>query len=262
MKSAASILYVVALLAMTNESVYGQDTDDSNVEKVDVSEVTAANASAEAESNPVAEDDEAARELALALRKQLSGTKDELAETARVVGLPLIASLKHDLNIARVDQRRRRMESARVSVIQMADQAADELRGLMTQMHEELATIRKQFEDDDPQICEMEQVAVVKAFRVRLQALKEREELCRGKAGETSKELVDLRRDKVTRERARWLAQKAPDLAPTAKSPVPRLEWVRSGKDGDSDEKPDVLLTGSESLKEVLASIEELDNRK
>tara|TARA_R110002049_G_scaffold124814_3_gene280357 strand:+ start:3370 stop:4161 length:792 start_codon:yes stop_codon:yes gene_type:complete len=262
MKNTRSLLFVIAIVSMTSfQSVLGQEVDmpDTAITSPGEQSTDLTPIATPSESNNT--DDTASRELKQALLRQLNGSDEELAALARNVALPLISSFKHDLNISRVDQRRRRMESARVSVMQMADKAKEDRHKLLTQMHEELTTIRKQFEDDDPQICEMEQVAVVKAFRGRLQALKDREEQCRQKAAETSKELVTLRRDKVTRERARWLAKNTPEQAPASKSPVPRLEWVRSNQGSEDDKQPRSVLSDSESLEEVLTTIEELDNR-
>lgn len=263
MKPFASLLAFFAVMAITcHQFTLGQEVNTPGAATATPTEPSADLTSVDTPAGNTAADDVAARELAEALRKQLTGSNEDLAALAHEVALPLISSLKHDLNIARVDQRRRRMESARVSVIQMADEAAEDRRALLAQMHEELQTIRKQFEDDDPQICEMEQVAVVKAFRGRLEALRDREDQCRRKADETSKELVELRRDNVTRARARWLAENTPDQAPASKSPVPRLEWVRSDRDTDSDGQPKTVLSESESLEDALGSIAELDNRK
>lgn len=249
-------LAIAAVTIATSVIVTAQDRQPPSTEQA--VQPSAESVEATANSEPVI--DEEARELAIALRKSLSASNEELRKVAHEIGLPLIASFKHDLNIARVDQRRRRMETARVSVVQMAEEAAAERRDLLKQMQEELATIRKQFADDD-QICESEQVAVVQAFRVRLQALKSREEECHNKANETSTELIALRRDKVTRERARWLAQKAPQLTSTAASLVPRLVWVR---DESNRVQPAATTAArsnpSESLNQALASLKEFND--
>lgn len=246
-------LAVFTLTVITSGLVSGQETPPP-AENAKDEAVSSTPASTQLDTD----DAEAVKELALALRKQLSGTNEELAVVGRDIAQPLIASFRHDLNIVRVDQRRRRMESARVGVIQMAEDAAGERQELLAQMHQELARIKTQFADDDAHICEQEQVAVVKAFTVRLQALKLREAECRNKADETSKELVALRRDKVSRERVRWLAEKTPELAPADKIPVPRLDWVRSLN--DEPKQPESTVAPQESLASVLATLEELND--
>jgi hypothetical protein len=209
-----------------------------------------------------AADDAAIRELATTLRKELSGTDEELAGLAREIAARLIPSFNHDLDIARIDHRRRRMEAARLAVLEMAEQAASDRRELMEQMQSELEAIKKQFADDDPTICEAEQVAVVKAYRDQLQALSDREDQCHQKAEETSRALVALRRDKVGRERARWLAEKTPDQTAASASPVPRLEWVQSESKPAIGNEQTTSSEKRESLAEVLASIEKLDKPK
>lgn len=252
---------IVIVTIATSGIVVGQDARSSPVGEQPTQQAKSAESgNAKPDVEPVI--DEEARKLAIELRKQLSGSNEELSKVAHEIGLPLIASFKHDLNIARVDQRRRRMETARVSVVQLAEEAAEERRALLKQMHDELAKIRKQFADDE-QICESEQVAVVQAFRVRLHALKSREAECLAKAKDTSTELIALRRDKVTRERARWLAEKAPQLTPGTKSPVPRLVWVRDASNRVQPTATAVLRKKpTESLKEALASLKEFSDTK
>jgi len=246
-------LAAFTLTVITSGLVTGQETVHPPENAKDET-LSSAPASTQLDTNDAA----AVKELAMALRKQLSGTNEELAVVGRDIAQPLIASFRHDLNIVRVDQRRRRMESARVGVIQMAEDAAGERRELLAQMHQELAKIKMQFADDDAHICEQEQVSVVKAFRVRLQALKLREAECRKKAEATSKELVALRRDKVRHERLRWLAEKTPELAPADRIPVPRLEWLRSLN--DKPKQTESTVAPQESLASVLATLEELND--
>ena len=62
------------------------------------SEKVAAPDEAKADTDPVI--DEEARQMAMELRKQLSGSNEELSKVAHDIGEPLIARLKHDLNIA------------------------------------------------------------------------------------------------------------------------------------------------------------------
>jgi hypothetical protein len=244
-----STFLVVAIVA---SSALGQSKPDAKP-ATDAAAQTTQNSTETKTASPAIDDE--TRRMAMELRRQLDGSPEQLGEVAHEIGLPLIASLQHDLDIARVNERRKRMEGARVRVVEMAESAKSERLDLLKQMNEELAVIRKQFADD-PEICETEGVALVDAFRVRLQALKEREDECKTKADETSKELIVMRRDKVSRERARWLAERTPSLTPTIKSPVPRLVWVQ---DDSNRIETAPRRNRSVSLKDALAGLKEFE---
>lgn len=205
----------------------------------------------------------AVRQLAEALRKQLAKPNDELARTARKIARPLIASFRHDLDIARVDQRRLRLENIHISIIQMADEADEDRRQMNKEMHQKLADIKGQYSgEDDARHCDAAQLRVVKAFVPVLTQLKNRADALRIKADETSNQLVALRSDTLERESDRWLAEKAPVESPAAKKPIPRLKWLAKTEKSTPAEGDISTPQESVTLQAALAAIAELDNRK
>jgi hypothetical protein len=203
------------------------------------------------------EDNQAVQAMAAQLQSQLDGSKDELAAVAREIGTPLIASFRHGLTIARIDQRRRRMEEARVRLLETASQRADQREAMLAEMDGELEQVREQFADE-AEICEAEQVAVIRAFRARLQALQAEEKRCRERAEQTTGVLADLRRESVKLERDSWLIGIQPALQDAAPE-LPDLDWIvydRQAAKSPSDKLAPARPAG-ESLDEALTSIDQ-----
>ncbi|QDT78259.1 hypothetical protein Mal35_16910 [Gimesia maris] len=204
-------------------------------------------------------DDEEIEALVLSVQKELDQPKEDLAKHGRELATKLIASFHHDLDIARADQRRRRLEQARASIVAIAEEDAAERRKLFQQMKDELERTRQQL-SDDPDICEQEQILVIKTFRERMQELKDHEDECRDKAEKTSNTLTDLRRDKIRRERKRDLAKLTPLARPLQSHSVPDFTWVKMDNPNkvESTSKETPIPSNIESIESALESVNRL----
>src|SRR5947209_10586900 len=130
----------------------------------------------------------------------------KLLAAARKLGLELKASLDYDRPIAKLAAQERLLEQARGDAVVAALAAARERRERKEQLDKDLAEVKQQFKDAPGQ-GESEQVALVHTYLPTLRGLKQQEERCTQLIRDTTLRLLKVRRDKLSLEKSRKLAE-------------------------------------------------------
>jgi hypothetical protein len=145
-------------------------------------------------------------EMARQVHEKLALPTDKLYGLAREERNRTLAELKYGPALARAQVRLQQLERAHIDVQDMAQQLRKERQEMKQQLDYELDQTRQTFKDNR-NLCEEEQVALIRSFLPTLQRLKAQEESCARLEGQIRARLEVLRRQKASLERTRRLVE-------------------------------------------------------